>query len=138
MTKPRNVKIRVLAAFAAVVLLALGGLVASEWRWRATHALVQPATASGDGAWLAEVREVPEAQVLAEGAHGVFVGRPGLQLRSLKPGLVFVASCDAITPRWFTPRRLVIECDLRSGEPVLLRNFVEDVVIELAINRRFG
>ena len=71
-------------------------------------------------------------------AHGVFVGRPGAQLRSLKPGLVFVASCDAITPRWFTPRRLVIECDLRSGEPVLLRNFVEDVVIELAINRQFG
>ena len=34
--------------------------------------------------------------------------------------------------------RLVIECDLRAGEPVLLRNFVEDVVIELAINRPFG
>ena len=138
MTKSGNVKIRALAALAVVLLLALGGLLAAEWRWRATHALVQPAAESGDGAWLAEVREVAEAQVLAEGAHGVFVGRPGMQLRSLKPGLVFVASCDAITPRWFTPRRLVIECDLRSGEPVLLRNFVEDVVIELAINRRFG
>lgn len=138
MTKSGNVKIRALAALAVVLLLALGGLLASEWRWRSTHALVQPAAGSGDGAWVAEVREVPEAQVLAEGAHGVFVGRPGLQLRSLKPGLVLVASCDAITPRWFTPRRLVIECDLRSGEPVLLRNFVEDVVIELAINRRFG
>lgn len=138
MTKSSNVKIRALAALAVVVLLALCGLLAGEWQWRATHALIQPAAASGDGAWVAEVRAVPEAQVLAEGAHGVFVGRPGMQLRSLKPGLVFVASCDAITPRWFTPRRLVIECDLRSGEPVLLRNFVEDVVIELAINRRFG
>lgn len=138
MTKSGNVKIRALAALAVVLVLSLGGLLVAEWRWRATHALLQPAAASGDGAWLAEVREVPEAQVLAEGAHGVFVGRPGAQLRSLKPGLVFVASCDTITPRWFTPRRLVIECDLRSGEPVLLRNFVEDVVIELAINRRFG
>jgi hypothetical protein len=136
--KSPNVKIRVFPALAALLLLVLGALLAVEWRWRATHALVQPPAASGDGAWVAEVRDVPEAQVLASGAHGVFVGRPGMQLRSLKPGLVFVAACDAITPRWFTPRRLVIECDLRAGEPVLLRNFVEDVVIELAVNRSFA
>lgn len=131
-------KIRAFNALALVLLLSLAGLLAWEWRWRATHALVQPAAGSADGTWVAEVRELPEAQVLAQGGHGVFVSRPGTALRSLKPGLVFVASCDAITPRWFTPRRLVIECDLRSGEPLLLRNFVEDVVIELAINRRFG
>ncbi|HEY0825469.1 MAG TPA: hypothetical protein VGD76_16900 [Ramlibacter sp.] len=131
-------KIRAFALAAAVLLLPAAALIAWEWRWRAGHGLLAPAAASPDGAFVAEVREVPEAQVLAAGAHGVFVSRSGPQLRSLKPGLVFVGACDAITPRWFTPRRLVIECDLRAGEPVLLRNFVDDVVIEIAVNRRFG
>jgi hypothetical protein len=132
------VKFRALIALVLALLLAVVALLAWEFRWRATHELVQPPAASGDGAFVAEVRAVPEAQVVAQGAHGVFVTRAGPGLRSLKPGLVFVAACDAITPRWFTPRRLVIECDLRAGEPVLLRNFVEDVVIEIAVNRRFG
>jgi hypothetical protein len=132
------VKIRAFALAAALPLLLLAALLAWEGRWRAGHDLLQPQAPSPDGAFVAEVREVPEAQVLAAGAHGVFVSRSGPRLRSLKPGLVFVGACDAITPRWFTPRRLVIECDLRAGEPVLLRNFVEDVIIELAVNRQFG
>jgi hypothetical protein len=138
MKKPFPVKIRVLAALAGLLLLLAASVLAWEWRWRAGHPLAQAATPSPDGAFVAEVRTVPEAQVLASGARGVFVSRSGAQLRSLKPGLVFVAACDQIAPRWFTPRRLVIECDLRAGEPVLLRNFVDDVVIELAINRQFG
>ena len=131
-------KIRAFAIAIAFPLLLLAALGAWEWRWRAGHALLQPPSPSPDAAFVAEVREVPEAQVLAAGARGVFVSRTDPHLRSLKPGLVFVGACDAITPRWFTPRRLVIECDLRAGEPVLLRNFVDDVVIELAVNRQFG
>jgi hypothetical protein len=35
-------------------------------------------------------------------------------------------------------RRLVIECQLRSGEPRLLQALVEDVVIELVIQPHFA
>jgi hypothetical protein len=43
-----------------------------------------------------------------------------------------------VETRWFGARRLVIECELRSGEPRLLRDMLDGVVIELVVQRRFA
>jgi hypothetical protein len=51
---------------------------------------------------------------------------------------VFAGECDNVDARWFGPRRLVIECELRSGEPRLLQPLVRDVVLELVVQRRFA
>jgi hypothetical protein len=127
------VKIR---AFAVLLVLLLAGGLAVEFRWRASHELLKPQASAPDGALVAEVRRVPEAQ--AEGASGVFLRDRWGYLRSVKPRLVFVGSCDEVSARWFGPRRLVIECDLRSGEPRLLHDFVDGVAIEMVVNRRFA
>jgi hypothetical protein len=68
----------------------------------------------------------------------VFVRQRWALLRSVKPQLVFVGACDNVDTRWMSRRRLVIECELRSGEPRLLQALVEDVVIELVIQPHFG
>jgi hypothetical protein len=127
------VKIR---AFAVLLVLLLAGGLAVEFRWRASHELLKPQASASDGALVAEVRRVPEAQM--EGASGVFLRDRWGYLRSVKPRLVFVGSCDEVSARWFGPRRLVIECDLRSGEPRLLHDFVDGVAIEMVVNRRFA
>jgi hypothetical protein len=127
------VKIR---AFAVLLVLLLAGGLAAEFRWRARHELLKPQASAPDGALVAEVRRVPEAH--AEGASGVFLRDRWGYLRSIQPRLVFVGACDEVSARWFGARRLVIECDLRSGEPQLLRDFVDGVAIELVVNRRFA
>jgi hypothetical protein len=131
------VKIRAFAVLAPVLLIAAAVLTV-EFRWRSGHDLLKPQAAAPDGAFVAEVRRVPEAQALAEGASGVFLRGRWNYLRSMKPRLVFVGSCDEVSARWFGARRLVIECDLRSGEPRLLRDFVDGVAIEVVVNRRFA
>ena len=123
-------------AFAVVVVLLLAGVLAVEFHWRSRHDLLKPQAPSPDGALVAEVRRAPEGQ--AEGASGVFLRDRWDYLRSVRPRLVFVGSCDEVSARWFGPRRLVIECDLRSGEPRLLRDFVDGVAIEMVVNRRFA
>lgn len=131
-------KIRVFAVLAALLSLLLAGVLAWEFRWRAAHDLLKPQAPSPDGAFVAEVRSVPEAQPLAPGASGVYVRGEREYLRALRPQLVFVGACEEVSARWFGPRRLVIECDLRAGEPRLLRDFVGGVAIELVVNRRFA
>ena len=52
---------------------------------------------------------------------GVFLRGGGELLRSLQPRLVFAGDCDTVETRWFGKRRLVIDCELRAGEPRLLQ-----------------
>jgi hypothetical protein len=132
------VKIRAFAVVLGLPLLVAAGVLAGEFRWRSAHDLLKPQAAAPDGAFVAEVRRLPEAQALAEGASGVFLRGRWNYLRSMKPRLVFFGSCDEVSARWFGARRLVIECDLRSGEPRLLRDFVDGVAIEVVVNRRFA
>ena len=125
-------------AFAGVVLLLLAGVLGWEFRWRAGHE-----DAVGGGRLrlqqlVAEVRSVPEAQASAPGTSGVFLRGRWAYLRAWKPQLVALGACDEVSARWFGGRRLVIECELRAGEPRLLRDSVDGVVIELVVNRRFA
>jgi hypothetical protein len=129
------VKIR---AFAGVVLLLLAGVLAWEFRWRAGHDLLKPPSPSPDGVFVAEVRSVPQAPASAPGTSGVFLRGRWAYLRAWKPQLVALGACDEVSARWFGERRLVIECELRAGEPRLLRDSVDGVVIELVVNRRFA
>jgi hypothetical protein len=118
-----------------IVVLLLAG---REVAWRLDHALVKPLAAAPDDAYVAEVRKLPDSVLLAPQSSGVFVrGRWGW-LRSLRPQLVFVGACDNVDTRWMQRRRLVIECELRSGEPRLLQALVDDVVIELVIQPHFA
>jgi hypothetical protein len=132
------VKIRRFRLFALVLLLPLAVLLAWEFRWRAQHDLVKPQAAAPGGAFVAEVRALPAVPGAPQGASGVFVRSQWQVLRSLAPRLVFVGACDEVSARWFGERRLVIECDLRAGEPRLVSNFLDGVVIELVVNRRFA
>ena len=126
-------KFRLSFAVAAFLLLVLLGWEA-QWRWR--HTLLKPQAPSADAAYVAEVRSLPAGA--APGDRGVFLrGRTDV-LRSLRPRLVFAGDCDEVETRWFGPRRLVIECELRAGEPRLLQPLVDDVVIELVVQRRFA
>jgi hypothetical protein len=129
------VKFRPLLVLAGVLLvLALGVVAVRESLWRSDYRLAATA-ASPDGAWVAEVRELPANLALGS---GVFLRRRWDLLRSVRPQLVFIGACDRVHPQWFGQRRLVIQCELRSGEPQLLRQFVGDVVIELVVDRSFG
>ena len=125
----------VLVGLPALVLFALA---ARELSWRHSYPLTKPAAAAPDQAFVAEVRAVPESPLLAPQSTGVFVRKRSALLRSLHPQLVFVGACDNVDTRWMSRRRLVIECELRSGEPRLLQALVDDVVIELVIQPHFA
>lgn len=127
--------------FLAAVLVPLAALVlllGLEFSWRFDHRLAKPPAPSPDGAFVAEVRSLPEGQRLAPYATGVFLRGRWAWLRSLRPQLVFTGYCEQVETRWFGNRRLVIECELRSGEPRLLQAMVDDVVIELVVQRQFA
>lgn len=128
-TKSRFLPSILLAALAAAVLL-----LAWEFAWRARHELRKPQAPSPAGAVVAEVRGLPGPQA----ATGVFLRGRHAYLRSLRPQLVFEGECDEVETRWFGNQRLVIECELRSGEPRLLQGLVDGVVIELIVQRRFA
>jgi len=119
---------------AIVLLLALAFVAVREFMWRADYPLAH-ADAAPDGAWVAEVRGLPKTLPLGS---GVFLRESGDVLRSVHPRLVFVGSCDPLSTRWFGQRRLVITCEVRSGEPALLQDLVKDVRIELVVDRHFG
>jgi hypothetical protein len=119
-------------------LLLVLALLVREIAWRHGHPLAQPSAPAPDEAYVAEVRSLPESALLAPQSSGVFVRGRWALLRSLQPQLVFVGSCDNVDTRWMGRRRLVIECQLRSGEPRLLQALVEDVVIELVIQPHFA
>ncbi|RYF18081.1 MAG: hypothetical protein EOO30_04575 [Comamonadaceae bacterium] len=131
--KPRPSLLALLAA-AAVLLVLLG----FEFSWRSAHALLKPQAAAPGGALVAEVRSLPGASPHGTGSTGVYLRRDWEWLRALRPRLVFDGACDNVDARWFGPRRLVIECELRSGEPRLLQQVVDGVVIELVVQRRFA
>lgn len=118
----------------AVLVLAL---LAFEFGWRWQHALLKPQATSPDEAFAAEVRALPAAREEPP-PTGVYVRTRWAWLRSVGPELVFAGECDNVDARWFGPRRLVIECELRSGEPRLLQPLLRDVVIELVVQRRFA
>ena len=123
-----------LLAVAALALLLLG----YEFQWRARHGLVKPQAAAPGGALVAEVRSLPGTTPHGPGSTGVYLRKDWEWLRALRPDLVFDGACDNVDARWFGPRRLVIECELRAGEPRLLRQVVDGVVIELVVQRRFA
>lgn len=131
--KPRPSLLALLAAV-AVLLLLLG----FEFRWRSTHALLKPQAAAPGGTLVAEVRSLPGASPHGAGSTGVYLREDWEWLRALRPRLVFDGACDNVDARWFGSQRLVIECELRSGEPRLLQQVVDGVVIELVVQRRFA
>lgn len=131
--KLRPLSLALLALAAAAVLL-LGW----EFSWRAGHRLLKPQAPAPGGAVVAEVRSLPEGRLVAPGSTGVFVRGRWDYLRSLRPRLVFIGQCDAVETRWFGEQRLVIDCEHRSGEPRLLQDNIDGVVIELIVQRRFA
>jgi hypothetical protein len=131
------VKFRAFSWLGAALLLPLLAVLAWEFHWRFRHELLKPQAPSPDAAFIAETRSLPPPTP-GTAATGVYLRGRGAWLRSLRPQLVFAGECDEVSTRWFTARRLVIECELRSGEPRLLRDFVGGVVIELVVQRRFA
>jgi hypothetical protein len=131
------VKFHVLRIGALLLLLATLGALAFEFTWRGRHELLKPPAPSPDGAWAAEVRGLP-AERPGSSPTGVYLRTRGAWLRSVRPQLTFAGECDNVDARWFGPRRLVIECELRAGEPRLLQPLLGDVVIELVVQRRFA
>lgn len=131
--KPRPSTLALLAAVAALLLL-----LGVEFRWRATHVLLKPQADAPGGTLVAEVRSLPATAPQDGGSTGVYLRRDWEWLRALRPNLVFTGACDNVDARWFGPQRLVIECELRSGEPRLLQRIVDGVVIELVVQRRFA
>lgn len=130
-------KLRRLSVLAlSVLLLAAAALLGFEFHWRAGHELLKPQAAAPDGSLVAEVRSLPTGRQAA--STGVYVRGRWEYLRALRPRLVFAGSCEAVETRWFGDKRLVIECEHLSGEPRLLRDMVDGVVIELVVNRRFA
>jgi hypothetical protein len=127
------VKIRALPAAGVLLLVLLVALLGWEFAWRAGHNLRKPPAAAPDQAYVAEVRALPPGR-----DTGVFLRGRYAYLRSLQPRLVFTGDCEEVDTRWFGPRRLVIECQLRSGEPRLLRPMVGGVVIEVVVQRQFA
>ena len=122
-----------LAAAAALLLL-----LVFEFQWRGTHALLKPQAAAPGGALVAEVRSLPDAGAPEGGHTGVYLREGWEWLRAPRPRLVFAGACDNVDARWFGAQRLVIECELRAGEPRLLQRIVDGVVIELVVQRRFA
>jgi hypothetical protein len=131
-------KLRPARLFLFALLLVLALLLGLEFHWRSDHGLLKPQAPAPDGTLVAEVRSLPEGQKLAPRGTGVFVRGRWDYLRALRPRLVFAGHCDNVETRWFGDRRLVIECDHVSGEPRLLQDMVDGVVIELVVNRRFA
>lgn len=129
------VKIRALRAPGALLVLLLLAVLAWEFGWRWQHRLLKPQAPAPDGRLVAEVRLLPDDR---RAATGVYLRDDWAYLRALQPRLVFTGECDQVETRWFGPRRLVIDCELRSGEPQLLRDMVDGVVIELVVQRRFA
>lgn len=132
-----NVKFRPLPVIAGLLLAALALLAYREFHWRSTYPLAerQAQVPSPDGAWIAEIRDLPPALGLGS---GVFLRGKRDVLRSLHPRLVMVGSCEDLSARWFGQRRLVVTCAVRSGDPAVLQELVEDVKIELVVDRHFG
>jgi hypothetical protein len=129
------VKFRLFPLLAGVLLVVVAVLLAREWRWRSEYPAAGAQTAAPDGAWVAEIRGLPASLRLGS---GVFLRARGDLLRSLHPRLVFVGSCEQLSTQWFGQRRLVITCAVRTGEPVVLQEVVDDVKIELVVDRHFG
>jgi hypothetical protein len=128
------VKIRALPALGAVFLVIVLGVLACEFGWRWQHKLLKPQAVAPGGRLVAEVRQLPDPR----DATGVFLREDRAYLRAFEARLVFTGECDQVETRWFGPRRLVIDCELRSGEPRLLQDMVDGVVIELVVQRRFA
>jgi hypothetical protein len=128
------VKIRALPAAGALLVLVLLAVLGWEFGWRWQHRLLKPQAAAPDGALVAEVRLLPQQRR----PTGVYLRRDWELLRAVRPRLVFSGECDEVETRWFGPRRLVIDCELRSGEPQLLQEMVDGVVIEVVVQRRFA
>ena len=120
-----------------IPLVALVLLLGWEFTWRAQHRLLKPQAPSPGGALVAEVRSLPPIGKVKD-ASGVYLRTEHAYLRSLQPRLVFLGECDNVETRWFGRQRLVIECELRAGEPRLLQDIVDGVVIELIVQRRFA
>jgi hypothetical protein len=135
---PRTVKIRLLPIVLLLLVLALVSLFAREFLWRADYRMVKPQAPSPDGALVAEVRTLPDGVQATQHGTGVFLRKEGAWLRSVNPRLVFAGECDEVSTRWAGPHRLVIDCELRSGEPKLLQEVVDGVAIELVVQRRFA
>lgn len=124
-------KLRPLSLALLAVALAVVALLGYEFHWRLDHRLLKPPAAAPDGALVAEVRGLPQGT-------GVYLRGRWEYLRALRPRLVFTGACETVETRWFGDRRLVIECEHLAGEPRLLRDMVDGVVIELVVNRRFA
>jgi hypothetical protein len=117
-----------------LLVVALALVAVREAGWRSDYPLAG-SEAAPDGAWVAEVRSLPQTLQLGS---GVFLRGRWELLRSFHPRLVFVGACDQLSTRWFGQRRLVITCQVRTGEPALLQDLVNDVRIELVVDRNFG
>lgn len=128
-------KLRPLPLALLALALAAALLLGYEFHWRLGHRLLKPQAEAPGGGLVAEVRSLPQGQ---PAGTGVFVRGPREYLRALRPQLVFTGHCETVETRWFGDRRLVIECEHLSGEPRLLRDMVDGVVIELVVNRRFA
>ena len=130
-----TVKIRASIVAALVPALLLAGLLGREFSWRSKHDLLKPQASAPDGAHVAEVRRLPQPRRRTSGVY--LRGRYGW-LRSLSPRLVFAGDCEEVDTRWFGPHRLVIACQLRSGEPQQLQDVVDGVAIEVVVERQFA
>jgi hypothetical protein len=129
------VKNRLLPVFWLLLGLFGAMVLGLEFHWRSTHDLVKDPAPAPDGSVVAEVRALDTNR---PGPSGVYLRGRWAWLRSLEPHLVFTGECDQLDARWFGPRRLVIECELRSGQPQLLQNVFDGVVIEVVVVRRFA
>jgi len=129
------VKFRPFPVLAGLLLVALVLVAVREASWRAGYPATGLTAASPDGAVVAEARKLPDPLHLG---MGVFLRRRWHVLASVHPRLVFAGDCNELDLRWFGERRLVIRCEVRSGEPALLQDLVDDVRIELVVDRHFG
>jgi hypothetical protein len=130
-----SVKNRAIPVLCLLLALSAAAVLALEFRWRALHDLAREPSPSPDGAFVAEVRSLSAEQ---PPVTGVYLRGRWAYLRSLQPHLIFTGECDQVDARWFGPRRLVIECELRAGQPRMLQNRFEDVVIEVVVVRRLA
>lgn len=124
-------KLRPLSLALLALALAAAVLLGYEFHWRLGHGLLKPQAAAPGGELVAEVRSLPAGT-------GVYVRGRWEYLRALRPRLVFAGQCETVETRWFGEHRLVIECEHLAGEPRLLQDMVDGVVIELVVNRRFA
>jgi hypothetical protein len=126
------VKIRAIPVLSLLLALSAALVLGLEFHWRGAHDLAKEPAPSPDSAFIAEVRSLSGEQ---PPVTGVYLRGRWAWLRSLQPHLVFTGECEQVDARWFGPRRLVIECQLRAGQPQLLQNLFEGVVIEVVVVR---